>query len=396
MKDMQLSPSLRPAVPPHLVDLYDQVAELAASVIAPRADATDRESRWPGENLRALGEIGLLGLQVPREMGGLGEGLAALAIACEQIGYVCPSTALCFGMHCVGTAVMAAKATADQRARYLEPIAAGAHLTTLALSEPGSGSHFYLPTTTLEQADDHLILNGTKSFVTNGAHADSYVVSTAAAEPTAEPGSFSCVILDATAPGLEWGPTWHGLGMRGNDSRNLSLREARVPAANLLGEPGDQLWYIFSVVAPYFLMAMAGTYLGIARAALDLAIGHLKERRFAYSGSALADAPVLQHRVAELWGDTTKTRLLIQEAARLGDGGHPAAMIHTMMSKAEVAETAVRVTNEVMTLMGGIAYGENGRPARLLRDARAAHVMAPTTEILKLWTGRALLDQPLF
>ena len=396
VKDTQLSLPWKPALPSHLVHLHDQVAELAATVVAPRAEATDREARWPGENLRALGEIGLLGLQVPREMGGLGEGLAALAIVCEQLGYVCPSTALCFGMHCVGTAVLAAKATADQRTRYLEPIAAGAHLTTLAVSEPGSGSHFYLPTTTVEQAGDQLILNGTKSFVTNGTHADSYVVSTVAAEPTAEPGTFNCVILDASAPGLEWGPPWQGFGMRGNDSRNLTLREVRVPVTNLLGEPGDQLWYIFSVVAPYFLTAMAGTYLGIAGAALDLAIDHLKRRRYAHSGAVLADAPVLQHRIAELWVDIAKTRLLIQEAARLGDSGHPSGMVHIMMSKAEVAETAVRVTNEAMTLMGGIAYGENAQLARLLRDARAAHVMAPTTDILKLWTGRAILDQPLF
>ena len=373
-----------------------QVRAVVRDVIAAEAPRVDAGALWPEAGIRALQEAGLGGLVAPHEAGGLGQGLYGLIRVCEEIGRACASTALCFGMHCVGTAVLAAKATPDQRRRYLEPISAGTHLTTLALSEPGTGAHFYFPPTRLEDGvGDTYRLSGTKSFVTNGGPADSYVVSTVAADPARPIGEFSTVVLEAGTDGMEWGRPWTGLGMRGNSSRRLELHDVRVPRANLLGEEGDQIWYIFQVVAPYFLCAMAGTYLGLAGAALHEVTDHLKKRLHGHSGRTLSQAPVLQHRLGTLWGTLERTRRLTYFAGAEADAGGPAALPALCTAKADVADAVNAVVGEAMTLMGGIAYAEHGVMGRLLRDARAAHIMAPTTDILRTWTGRILLGHPI-
>lgn len=299
-------------------------------------------------------------------------------------------------MHCVGTAVIAAKATADQDQRYLELISHGQHITTIALSEPGSGAHFYVPQTTLDEiSTERYRVSGEKAFVTNGSHADSYVVSTVAAEPDAAPDQFSCVVIPNGADGLTWGGPWDGFGMRGNASRMMYLRDVEVPKGDLLGEEGDQIWYVFEVVTPYFLIAMAGTYLGIAAGALADVQDHLTKRRYSFTGTTLAQQPVLQHRVGALWGQVERTRRLIYHAADEADRGGEDAVLGLLAAKAEAADCAVAVANEAMTLAGGSAYMAGSSLSRRLRDARAGHVMGPTTDILRTWSGRALLGLPL-
>lgn len=379
-----------------LASIVARVREIARGVVAREAASVDAQSRWPEHGLRALQEQGLGGLVVPAASGGLGQGLLALVRVCEELGRECASTAISFGMHCVASAVIAAKATPDQRERYLAPIAAGRHLTTLALSEPGSGSHFYYPATRLvAESPDTYRVSGKKMFVTSGGYADSYVMSTVASDPEAPPGHFSCVLVSAGADGMEWGPPWDGLGMRGNSSRSVSLNEVAVPRRDLLGEEGDQIWYVFEVVAPYFLMAMAGTYLGVASAALDESTRHLGGRAYAHSGGKLGEQPVLQHRLGTLWAQVQRTRRLVYWAAGEADERGPEGMASLCAAKAEVADCVVEVVNEAMTLQGGSAYRDGSRLERLLRDGRAAHVMAPTTDILRTWTGRAVLGLPL-
>lgn len=380
--------------PPSLRELEASAAELVANTILPAAEAVDREARWPAEGMRALMDARLTALNVPARLGGHGQGLSGLAAIVETMARGCPSTAMCFGMHCVGTAVIAARSTPDHDERFLRPIAQGRHLTTLALSEAGTGSNFFLSETTLEREGGLLHVRGEKRFVTNGGHADSYVVSTRASVPS-DAGDFSCLVVERDAAGVRWGEPWRGFGMRGNDSRSMSL-DARVPAANLLGNEGDQVWYVFEVVAPYFLVAMASAYVGIAQSALDAATLHLRERRHSHTAQPLSSQPTLQARVAEMWIAVQRCRLLVQQAARLGDSGSAEAMKAILACKAEAGETAVHVANEAMTLGGGMAYAENGLAARMLRDARASHVMAPTTDMLKLWLGRLELGVPLF
>ncbi len=373
-----------------------KVQEIAKDVVAPNVERTDRDACWPEAGIRALQREGLGGVIIPTAYGGLGHGLMALVRVCETLGQECSSTAICYGMHCVGASVIAANATPDQQVRFLAPICEGRHITTLSLSEAGTGAHFYLPQTTLEaESPEEFSLTGSKTFVTNGGHADSYVVSAVAASPEAPIGQFSCVVVPKESQGIHWGREWDGLGMRGNSSRTMELQRVRVPRSNLLGKEGDQIWYIFNVVTPYFLMAMAGTFLGVATTALEEARKHLIRRYHTHTGSSLAQASVLQHRLGTLWATLERTRRLTYHAAASFDAGEPDALTAVMAAKVEVADCAVTVVNEAMTLSGGIGYRNGSRLHRLLRDARAAHLMSPTTDILRVWIGRALLDQPL-
>ncbi len=192
------------------------------------------------------------------------------------------------------------------------------------------------------------------------------------------------------------GTARHGsIGIRANDSRTMRLNGVPVPARNLLGAQGDQLWYVFEVVAPYFLMGMAGTYLGLAQAAFDEARMHVGTRRYAHSGELIGAAPVVAHRLGELWTTLEATRQLVYSAAAKGDTGDPDALPSILACKAAAGDTAVTLANEAMTLCSGVAYRENSRLARILQDARASHVMSPTTDLLKTWVGRALLNLPL-
>lgn len=369
--------------------------DVAQMVTAPAAADDDRDARWPAATMHALGEGGLLGLTAPPDVGGLAGGMRGLVAVTEVLARESASAGLCFAMHCVGTAVIAAKATAAQRERYLVPIARGQHITTLALSEPGSGAFFFYPETALTRTSAGFEVTGKKGFVTNGAHADSYVISTAPLTGEGDDGQFNCVLVDQDLPGLTWLDQWSGFGMRANDSRTMSLERVAIPAGNLLGEVGDQLWYLFEVVAPYFLMAMAGTYLGVAQAAFDEAREHVGTRRYAHSGELLGAAPVVSHRLGEMWMQLEATRGLVYGAAKRGDAGADDALSAILACKAAAGDAAVTLANEAMTLGGGAAYRDNSRMARILRDARASHVMTPTTDILKTWLGRALLNLPL-
>lgn len=377
-------------------DLHAIVEKIAKGVLRAKAEEIDQNSEWPEESIRALQHAGLGGLTVPKKYGGHGGGLLAMVQASEILGKECGSAAMCFGMHCVGAAVISVKATDDQVDRFLKPIVEGRHLTTLSLSEPGTGAFFYIPELKMKTlSEDHFELNGSKSFVTNGSYADSFVTSTMSIDSDLPVGEFSLVVVPSGSEGLEWHSPWQGFGMRGNASANVTYNGVRVPKANLLGHRGDQLWYVFEVVAPYFLMSMAGTYLGIADAALTEAIDHLKNRTYSHSGSSPSHSSVMQHRIGQLWSRLQSTRQLVYHAAARGDGGDANALPAILSSKAEVADCATLIANEAMSLVGGKGYGESGKLGRLLRDARAAHVMSPTTDMLRTWTGRALLGAPL-
>lgn len=370
--------------------------KIAKEVIAPKVDSSDEEIRWPEEAIRTLQKEGFGGLVVPTLYGGSGCGVLTLAKVCEILGQECASTAICFGMHCVGSSVIAANPTEAQQTNFLTPICNGEHITTLSLSEAGTGSSFYLPQTDMKAiTDDEYCINGSKTFVTNGQHADSYVVSVVTNTTDAPVGLFSCAIVSSDSEGVAWGAEWDGMGMRGNSSRTMDLHDVRVPKSNLLGRQGDQIWYMFNVVMPYFLMAMAGTYLGIASRALEEAKKHLSRRYHTHTGSSLAQNSVLQHRLGSLWASFEAARQLTYHAAASFDAGEPDALIALMSAKVQVSDTVVNIVNEAMTLCGGIGYRKGSRLHMLLRDARAAPLMAPTSDVMRVWIGRALLGQPL-
>jgi len=376
--------------------LLEKVEEISRTVIAKNAVNTDKYAQWPEEGIRALLSIGLGGLTVPQEYGGLGHGTETLAKVCEIIGQYCPSTSICYGMHCVGSAVIASKVTNYQQENYLTPICEGKHITSLSLSESGSGSHYYLPETKMTSADGGgYLINGAKSFATNGGHADSYVVSVVTEEASQTLGRFNCIIMPGDSPGVDWGPEWSGLGMRGNSSRNLSLNNVRISEGEILGNVGDHIWYIFNIITPYFLTAITGAYLGLACAALEEIKSHVIQRKYTFSGNSLASSSLIQHQVGVLWAKYARTRALIYYSTQSYDKGLDNAQLDLFSSKAEVADSVIAIVNEGMTLCGGSVYRDDSNLNRMLRDARAVHIMSPTTDMLRIWTGRLLLEQPL-
>jgi alkylation response protein AidB-like acyl-CoA dehydrogenase len=189
--------------------------------------------------------------------------------------------------------------------------------------------------------------------------------------------------------------------MRGNSSRSVTFEDLRVPVRFRLGHEGDQIWYVFGVVAPYFLVAMAGTYLGVAERAVEEARQHLRRRHYAHSGGSLAEVGVLQHKLGRAWGTLERTRQLCHgaaaaaDAAAARDDGASDALLGLCAAKAEAAQAVVSVTNECMSMVGGVGYRDGSLLQRLLRDARAADVMSPTTDLLYTWIGRSLLGLPL-
>jgi alkylation response protein AidB-like acyl-CoA dehydrogenase len=372
------------------------VEDISRSVVSEDAESTDRLARWPERGIRCFQKEGLGGLTIPVEYGGLGQGTKTLAKVCELVGQHCTSTAISFGMHAVGSAVIASKATVYQQEKYLNPICEGQHLTSIALGEVSSGSQFYLPQTRMQyHSQSEYKINGVKSFVINGGRADSYIAS-AVAEGSNTPGEqFNCFMVNSGTTGIAWEDHWKGLGLRGNSTCDMTLDNVKIPDKNVLGQFGDQIWFVFNVITPYFLSALAGTYLGIAHAALEEVTQHIKNKAFSFNGRALASSPVIQYQLGCLWAKYSRARALVYYATECYDMDHDSALIALFSAKAEVADSVIEIVNESMTLCGGYAYREGSKLDRLLRDARAVHVMPPTTDILRIWTGRSLLDQPL-
>jgi alkylation response protein AidB-like acyl-CoA dehydrogenase len=365
---------------------------LADEVLAPNAAEIDRSRSFPRANFAALAERGLLGLLVPAGVGGSGGNLAPFAAILENLGRGCASTAMCYLMHGCATAVIAAKATPEQAERWLRPIAGGQLIGTLAFSERGTGAHFYNPEIQAHFNGGH-VLNGRKSFVTSGGHADLYLT-LVKASPAAE--GLDVVVVEKGATGLSFDGSWDGLGMAGNSSVRMVLDNVAVPLANAIGGEGAGADLVFGVVAPTFLIGVAAVNVGIAQAALDAAIRHATTRTYPPDGKSLATIQAIQFYLAEMKIATDAARALVQRAAELADAADPGALPAVIEAKIAASDAVIAVTNQAMQVGGGQGYSRGMSLERHLRDARASAVMAPTTEVLKEWLGKILCGLPLF
>ena len=376
--------------------ILDKIQQISESVINDNTHHTDKVAHWPKQAIDTLRHEGLAGLTIPIEYGGLGQGTETLAKVSEQIGQYCSHTAVCFGMHAVASATIASKATTHQHQNYLTPICEGRHITTIALHEASSGSQFYLPQTRMQyHSATQYNINGSKSFVINGAQADSYIIS-AVADNSAQPNEqFNCFIVDGNSTGIQWAKEANAPSLYGHSRQHLTLSDVKIPSENILGQYGDQIWYIFNVITPYFLAAMAGTYLGITRAALDKLITHIKHREFSFNGRPLASSSVIQYQLGQLWAQYARSRALVYQATACYDSNQEHQLIDLFAAKAEAADVMLHIINESMTLCGHDAYDKEATLEQLLREARAAHLISPTTDILRIWTGRSILEQPL-
>ncbi|HUA07446.1 MAG TPA: acyl-CoA dehydrogenase family protein [Solirubrobacteraceae bacterium] len=365
-----------------------EVRDLARALIAADATAVDRESRFPDAQLSALGQVGALGLLVPREHGGVGAGLVVLADACEAVGGACASTGMVFLMHSV-TAATVAGGGGESAARLLEEMASGEVLGTLAFSERGTGAHFYAPELRAERRDGSVRVSGRKAFVTAGGHADVMLVLL-----QGEGEGLDCYAVRKGAPGVRFEGAWDGLGMRGNSSIAVEFHDVALGFDALIGEAGGAAALVFGVVAPTFLVGLAAVNVGIAQAALSASLDHAKSRRYP-DGSALAEVATVQHALADMDIQVRAARTLLREAARLGDSGDEGALVPLMEAKVLCTDTAARVTQAALEVCGGQGYTPALPIERHLRDARAGAVMAPTNGVLRTWSAKAIAGIPI-
>jgi alkylation response protein AidB-like acyl-CoA dehydrogenase len=370
-----------------LVELVESVREVAREQIAPLAATVDCDRVFPDASMRALGEHGALGLLVPEAFGGAGGGIAELVAACEAVGGACASSAMVFLMHSV-TAATIAVGGGERAGEYLEAMATGRSLGTLAFSERGTGAHFYAPELAAEADDGGVRIHGRKSFVTSGGHAGVYLV---LVRSLAGEG-LDCYAVEDSA-GVRFEGEWDGLGMAGNSSVAAEF-DLVVDVAARIGGAGEGQGLVFTAVAPFFLAGLAAVNVGIAAAALAATVDHASRPRYADGGS-LAEIQSIQHALADMDMSTRAARLVVHEAARLADAGDEGALVALMEAKVIATEAAVSVTQTALEVCGGQGYTRALPVERHLRDARAGAVMAPTNGVLRNWTGKALAGLPV-
>jgi alkylation response protein AidB-like acyl-CoA dehydrogenase len=372
----------------------ERAREIARRVIAPAAADNDREGSWPASSMQAVAEAGLLGLTVPKEPGGLLGGPSEFVAVVEELAAACASTAMIYVMHVCGTEVIK-QSSMPSRDSVLRDIAGGKHLTTLAFSEKGSRSHFWAPVSQAIQENGWHVLNCDKSYVTSAGHADSYIVSTRAVG-AAGPTESSLYYVESGAAGFSVSGGWNGLGLRANASAPMKLENARVSPGSLVSPSGGGFGVMMSVVLPWFQLGTAAVANGIGRAALDGAAAHLGSARLEHLGVTLASQPESRARLASARIALDASRALTSEAARSVENPDDSTMLRVLEVKACASETALEVTDKAMRLCGGAAFSRQLPVERYFRDARAGSVMAPTTDALYDFIGKALLGLPLF
>ncbi|HLY25257.1 MAG TPA: acyl-CoA dehydrogenase family protein [Aggregatilineales bacterium] len=368
------------------LDVTDQIVK---DVIEPNAIEVDQNGTFPRESFDALGQSGLLGLISAIEVGGLGQGFRAAVEVVERVSRACASSGMVLCMHYAATAVLEAYGPREIR----EAIAAGKHLTTLAFSEAGSRSQFWAPLSTATASNGHVQLDANKSWITGAGEVDSYVWSS---KPLAADGASTIWLVQAKAPGLRIVAPFNGLGMRGNSSSPVVAEGLNVDRAALLGKDGDGFNVMMGVVLPYFQLMNAAVSVGIMDAATTKTAAHVGGAKLEHLSQSLADLPTIRAYVARMRVKTDLVRALLIDSVAALEGNRPDAMLRVLEVKAAAGEAATEVTDLGMRVCGGAAFRKEVGVERHFRDARAATVMAPTTDALYEFIGRAVCGLPLF
>jgi alkylation response protein AidB-like acyl-CoA dehydrogenase len=369
----------------------EKLEKIVTEVIAPSAVEIDETGSFPRAAMEALGRAGLLGLISAEEVGGLDQGQRAAAMAVERVARECASTAMVLCMHYAGTAVI--EAHGPRRIR--EEIAAGRHITTLAFSEAGSRSHFWAPVSTATSVDGNgrVALHARKNWATSAGEADSYVWSS---RPLASDGASTIWLVPAGTDGITIPARFNGLGMRGNSSSPVSADGVVIDKALMLGPDGGGFDVMMSVVLPYFQAMNAACSVGIMESATARTAAHVGGARLEHMGSSLADLPTIRAYVARMRIKTDMVRALLLDTLDALETGRADATLRVLEIKAAAGETATEVTDLAMRVCGGAAFRKEVGVERNFRDARAASVMAPTTDVLYDFVGKAVCGLPLF
>jgi alkylation response protein AidB-like acyl-CoA dehydrogenase len=361
---------------------------LIGSTIEPAAPAVDREGAFPRASVDALLSAGFGGLISAPVVGGAGAGFAEAAAVVRRLAAVCGSTAMVYTMHLSATAAI--EQLGPESAR--REIAGGRHLTTLAFSERGSRSQFWATLSTATADGDDVVLDADKSWATSAGEADSYVWTS---RPLDAEGVSTLWLVPAHTDGLKVAALFDGLGLRGNASSPIEARGVRIPRAAMLGADGAGLDLALTHVLPWFQVLNAACSIGLCDAAVAKSIAHLTSARLEHLDQTLADQPVMRSRLARGKALTDAASTLLDDACAALSSGRADAPLRMLEVKAFAGETALEVTSDAMRIGGGAAFRRDIGIERHFRDARAASVMAPTSDALHDMIGRALCGMPL-
>ncbi len=361
----------------------------AQDKIAPLATRIDAESYFPRHLWPALGALGLHGITVAQEDGGLGLGYTEHLLACEEISRASASVGLSYGAHsnlCINQ--IARWATPEQKARYLPPLISGAHVGALAMSEAGAGSDVVSMRLRADAVEGGYRLNGTKFWITNAPEADTLVVY-AKTQPEEGAKGITAFLVEKGFPGFSIGQKIEKMGMCGSPTAELVFTDCFVPAENLLGPLDGGVTVLMSGL-DYERVVLSGIQLGIMQACLDVVLPYVRERR--QFGQPIGTFQLMQAKIADMYVALNSARAYCYAVARACDAGRT-TRFDAAGAILLASENAVRVAGEAVQALGGAGYTKDWPVERYLRDAKLLDIGAGTNEIRRMLIGRELFAQ---
>jgi alkylation response protein AidB-like acyl-CoA dehydrogenase len=366
------------------------IHDFVSREVKPKAREVDEEARFNWEATRKMGPLGLLGLNIPEEYGGAGVDAISAAIAIEELGWGCGSTALAIAAHNgLGTAPIVLFGSEEQKQRFLPGVASGqGKLTALALTEPDAGSDLKggVRTRAVRQGDEWVI-NGAKMWCTNASIAE-YIVTLVRTDSRGGSHSLSLVVVPTDAAGLKIGPPEKKMGLKGSPTHAVTYQDVHVPAENLIGEAGQGLTYTLTVLDGG-RVGIGALSVGLAQAAFEEAVRYAKERET--FGQPIAGHQAIQWMLAEAATEIQTARLMVYYAAWLKSLGRPYNK-EAAMAKMFATEMAERVCRNAIQIHGGYGYSREYPVERIYRDARLMTIGEGTSEVQRLVIARHVLQ----
>jgi alkylation response protein AidB-like acyl-CoA dehydrogenase len=367
--------------------LRREIRDFAAREIAPNVMKWDEASEFPAEVVRQLGQMGLMGVIFPVEYGGSGLGYIDYMLAIEELSAVDGSIGIIVAAHnSLGTNHIFLAGNEEQRRKYVPKLASGEWLGAWGLTEPGSGSDASAARTTATRTSNGWLLNGNKTFITNGHYADVAVV-IAVTDRSQGTHGLSAFVVEKGTPGFRPGKKENKLGLRASDTSELIFEDCEIPEENLLGNLGEG--FVDSMrVLDGGRISIAALSLGIARGALDASLKYVKERR--QFGKAIAEFQGIQWKLADMATELDAARLLTQRAAVLKDAGQKVTR-ESSMAKLYASEVAVRICDEAVQLHGGYGFIKDYPAEKFYRDVKLGTIGEGTSEIQRMVIAREIL-----
>src|SRR5271163_2023172 len=366
------------------------VREFAEGEILPHVMEWDEVSKFPLELIPKLAEMGFLGVIFPEKYGGAGMGYAEYAIIIEELSRVDGSIGIIVAAHNSLCSNHIFKfGTEEQKKKYLTPLAQGKKIGAWSLTEPEAGSDAGGTKTTAVRDGNFWVLNGAKTFTTNGHYAD-YCVAMAVTDKSKGSHGISAFILEKGTPGFRPGKKENKLGLRASDTSEVIFTDCRVPAENLLGEEGEGFTGSLKILDGGRI-SIAALALGMAQGALDAAVKYAKQRK--QFGQAISEFQAIQFKLADMATDVEAARLLVYQAAWLADRKDVRFTRESSMAKLFASEVAVRVANECVQVHGGYGFIKDYPAEKFYRDVKLCTIGEGTSEIQKLVIARQLLGK---